>query len=143
MRPLEPPAGRQVYALPFTPSETAIDANGHVNNVVYLVWAQELAIAHWESGASQEDLARCAWIVLRHEVDYRGELKLGDTARGRTWLSAEPEGPRFERFVRFDNAEGRMCAQVRTIWCLIDAATRRPKRIPDYMIDVFVNQPLP
>ena len=44
---LEPPAGRQVFRLDFTPTPSDIDENGHVNNVVYLRWAQDLGVAHW------------------------------------------------------------------------------------------------
>jgi len=47
-RLLEPPEGRQVFSLDFRPTPADIDDNGHVNNVVYLSWAQDLAIAHWE-----------------------------------------------------------------------------------------------
>lgn len=36
---LEPPEGRQVFTRGFEPTDADIDANGHVNNVVYLRWA--------------------------------------------------------------------------------------------------------
>ena len=100
-RLIAPPDGRQVFELPFTPEPVHIDANGHVNNVVYLAWAQDLAIAHWSSVAPAADQARWGWVVLRHEVDYRRPLKLGEPATGRTWVDDAPEGPRFARFCRF------------------------------------------
>ena len=86
-RLLEPPDGREVFELGFAPEPAHIDGNGHVNNVVYLAWAQELAISHWSARASAADQARWAWIILRHEVDYRRPLKLGETARGLTWVA--------------------------------------------------------
>ena len=62
-RLLEPPEGRQVFTLAFTPTDRDIDANGHVNNVVYLGWVQDIAIAHWESRAPLEEQGKWAWIL--------------------------------------------------------------------------------
>jgi len=137
VRRLAPPDNREVFELSFEPEAVHIDRNGHVNNVVYLAWAQELAIAHWSARASVVDQARWAWIVLRHEVDYRRPLQLGETASGRTWVDDAPEGPRFARFVRIDAPDGEMCAQVRTIWCLVDPQSGRPHRVPDHMVTMF------
>lgn len=51
-RLLAPSGGRQVFELAFEPEPVHIDGNGHVNNVVYLAWAQQLAVAHWIARAS-------------------------------------------------------------------------------------------
>lgn len=134
----EPPANRQVFSLAFTAEPTHIDDNGHVNNVVYLGWAQDLAVGHWHARQTAEHKARWAWIALRHEVDYRRSLLQGETAQGRTWVAETAEGPRFERFVRIDGPDGAMCAQVRTVWCLIEQASGRPKRVPPEVIAPFL-----
>lgn len=134
---LEPPEGRQVFRLAFEPTPADIDENGHVNNVVYLRWAQEIGIAHWRSLAPPEAQATWAWIALRHEVDYRRELKLGETAQGRTWVAETAQGPRYDRFIRLDHPDGQMCAQVRTTWVLIEQATGRPRRVPDWITGMF------
>ena len=136
-RPFDPPAGRQVFTRAFAPEPTDIDENGHVNNVVYLGWAQDLAIAHWKSRAEAADQAAFAWVALRHEVDYRRALVLGETASARTWVAEVADGPRFERFVRIDGPDGVMSAQVRTVWVLIDKASGRPKRVPPHMVEMF------
>jgi acyl-CoA thioester hydrolase len=136
-RLLEAPATGKVFTATFDPQPDDIDINGHVNNVVYLRWVQDIAIAHWTSFAPAAEAGRWAWIVLRHEVDYRRALKLGETALARTWVADAPVGPRFDRFVRIDGPDGAMCAQARTVWCLIDAASGRPKRVPDWMVEVF------
>jgi acyl-CoA thioester hydrolase len=134
---LEPPAGRQVFTRAFEPRPEHIDANGHVNNVVYLGWAQDLAIAHWESRAPADAQAQWAWIALRHEIDYRRALMPGETAQGRTWVSETADGPRFDRYVRIDGPDGAMCAQVVTTWVLIEQATRRPRRVAPWMLEMF------
>jgi acyl-CoA thioester hydrolase len=137
-RLLEPPTGRQVFALALTPTPDDIDENGHVNNVVYLRWIQDMATGHWAARQPPEAQTGWAWIVLRHEVDYRRPLLPGETATARTWVAPAPEGPRFDRFVRIDGPDGAMCAQARTVWCLIDQATGRPKRVPQDMVDRFL-----
>ena len=134
---LEPPEGRQVFRLAFEPTPADIDENGHVNNVVYLRWAQDMGIAHWRSLAPPDAQATWAWIALRHEVDYRRELKLGETAQARTWVSDQPSGPRFDRYIRIDGPDGAMCAQVVTTWVLIEQATGRPRRVPEWITAMF------
>jgi len=137
-RPIAPPEGRQVFARSYTATDADIDENGHVNNVVYLNWAQDLAIAHWRARAPEAEQPRWAWVVLRHEVDYRRPLMAGETAHARTWVAERSDGPRYDRFVRIDGPDGAMCAQARTVWCLVDATTRRPARVPDWVPALFV-----
>lgn len=134
---LEPPEGRQVFTRDIEPVPSDIDENGHVNNVVYLDWAQQIATAHWRSRAPADEQGKWAWVALRHEVDYRRALKPGETAHARTWVSDIADGPRFERFVRIDGPDGAMCAQVRTVWCLIEQAAGRPRRVPAWMVEMF------
>jgi acyl-CoA thioester hydrolase len=134
---LEPPEGRKVFTRAFEPAAGDIDENGHVNNVVYLDWAQKLATAHWRSLAPADAQATWAWVALRHEVDYRRALLPGETACARTWVAGTTEGPRFDRYVRIDGPDGAMCAQAVTTWVLIEQATGRPRRVPPWMLDLF------
>ena len=134
---LEPPEGRQVFRLTFEPASADIDENGHVNNVVYLRWAQDMGVAHWRSLAPPDALATWAWIALRHEIDYRRPLLPGETAHGRTWVAETAQGPRYDRFIRLDGPDGAMCAQVRTTWVLIEQASGRPRRVPDWITEMF------
>jgi acyl-CoA thioester hydrolase len=136
-RTIEPPEGRRVFTRTFEPAPTDIDENGHVNNVVYLGWAQDLAIAHWKCCAPVVHQEAFAWVALRHEIDYRRALLPGEAALGRTWVEDAAEGPRFERFVRIDGPDGVMCAQVRTVWVLIEKASGRPRRVPAEMVALF------
>lgn len=141
MKLLEPPENRQVFTRTFDPGPSDIDDNGHVNNVVYLGWAQDLAIAHWRSRAPAGDQDAYAWVALRHEVDYRRPLLPHECAHARTWVADHADGPRFDRFVRIDGPDGSMCAQVRTVWCLIEKATGRPRRVPERMVEMFTLTP--
>lgn len=134
---LEPPEDRQVFSLTFEPTPADIDENGHVNNVVYLRWAQDMGVAHWQSRAPAAEQAVWAWVALRHEIDYRRALLPGETAQARTWVAEAAQGPRFDRFIRIDGPDGQMCAQIRTTWVLIEQATGRPKRVPAWITEMF------
>lgn len=135
---IQPPDGRQVFTLTFTPVDEDIDENGHVNNVVYLGWVQTMAIAHWTSLMPATEQDSLFWIVLRHEVDYRRALLPGETATARTWVADKAHGAKFERFVRIDGPDGMICAQARTVWCLMDRAARRPIRVPERIVAAFL-----
>ncbi len=103
--------------------------NGHVNNMVWLQWVQDIAAAHWTTVAPQDQQDAYAWWVSRHEIDYRGNIEEGDTVTARTFIPDPPQGARFLRCVDFTNAEGKAIVQVRSMWVLIDRESGRPLRI--------------
>ena len=105
-----------------------IDELGHVNNVVYVRWVQEVAAAHWQSVSSDELRLRYLWVVLRHEIDYKSPAFLKDTITGSTWVG-EHQGAKFERFVRLVNQDGKVVAEAKTLWCMLDGKSMRPTRI--------------
>ncbi|GJL95486.1 MAG: thioesterase [Hyphococcus sp.] len=120
-----------------TAQESDIDELGHVNNAVYLVWAQDIAVAHWRTIASDALVSKYVWIALRHEIDYRDEIKAGETAEIRTWLGAA-SGPRYERHIDIRKPGApRFAAKVLTTWCLIDAESRKPKRVGPEILEPF------
>lgn len=112
-----------------------IDDLGHVNNVVYVRWVQEVAAAHWEHAAPSTMKSKYAWVVLRHEIDYKSPAFLKDEITGLTWVG-EHSGARFDRFVMIQSAN-RVLAEAKTTWCLLDAQSFRPIRIPDEILDLL------
>ncbi len=117
------------FAHPLTVTPADIDEMGHVNNVVYVRWVQEVAAAHWHALASTELKAKYAWVVLRHEIDYKNPAFLNDEVTGYTWVG-EYHGARFDRFVTI-KARGKTLAEAKTTWCLLDAKAMRPTRVSD------------
>ncbi len=118
------------YRLRISVAPSDLDALGHVNNVVYLGWINEVAIAHWESITTAEERSRLAWVALRHEIDYRSEALLGETIDVITW-TGEAAGLRYSRHTRIEVADTgprRTLVEARSIWCPIDPVRRRPAR---------------
>ena len=118
-------------------SDSDIDGQAHVNNVVYLRWAQEVATAHWETLAPAEAVESVGWVVLRHEIDYKAPALLGDELRARTWVGTV-EGLSFERHTEIVRAaDEKLLARARTLWCPINPATGRPKRVSAEVREAF------
>ena len=116
----------------FTARAEHIDVMGHVNNAVWVQWIQDMATAHWEAVAREEDKARYVWLVVRHEIDYRGNIELGESVTGETFIPGAPRGAKFDRRVDFRNADGKAIVSANTTWALLDRATGRPQRVqPD------------
>lgn len=134
---LQPRDDREVFTVPLDVRPEHIDENNHVNNVVYVGWLQDVGTAHWNARFDEETRARWAWLALRHEIDYMRAIEPGATGViARTWVG-DPQGPRFNRYVRIEDAQGRLCAQGLSEWCLVDARTLRPARIPAEMLGPF------
>ena len=106
-----------------------IDEQNHVNNTVYLRWVQDVATAHWRAVASPKAQETIGWVVLRHEIDYKGPATLGDEVMLRTCVGKATRLT-FERFTEIRrNRDGRLLSEARTLWCPIDAQTGRPIRV--------------
>ena len=133
---LTPREDREVFVVPLAIRPEHIDENKHVNNVVYVGWLQDAGTAHWNARFDADTRARWSWVALRHEIDYLRPLAPDATVMARTWVGS-PQGPRFARYVRIEDSEGRLCAQGVSEWCLVDAQTMRPHRIPAEMIAPF------
>jgi acyl-CoA thioester hydrolase len=127
----------KIFELEITVSVKDIDELDHVNNVVYVQWVQDVAKSHWETKAPEDVKAKYIWMVLRHEVDYSGQAILGDALVAKTWV-VWSEGVKSERHVEIRHkATGKVLAKAKTLWCLLDAHTKRPRRIESDITDVF------
>jgi acyl-CoA thioester hydrolase len=112
---------------------------GHVNNAVWVQWMEALATAHWEAVASAEQQAAYAWLVVRHEIDYRGNIREGESATGMTWVAAPPEGAKFERRYEFHSKAGKLLVAARTQWAMLDLASERIMRVPTEVAAPFLS----
>lgn len=117
----------------FTKTITAtpedIDELGHVNNAVWVRWIQDVAVSHWAAVAAPEHRDAYIWVVTRHEIDYRGNVSAGETVTAETWVPDPPKGARFDRHMRFTDAEGRVKVEAVSTWAMLDRATGRLVRV--------------
>jgi acyl-CoA thioester hydrolase len=112
-----------------------IDAQGHVNNVRYLQWIQDVAVAHWLNKATDEQKAAITWVVMRHEVDYLRPAFEGEEITARTWVG-ENNGAKWERFTEIER-DDKTLVKAKSIWVALDKQTLRPRRVTSELREKF------
>ncbi len=125
------------HSLTFTALPQHIDELGHVNNAVWVDWIQQIATSHWSAVASPEHQTAYIWVVTRHEIDYRGNVGLGETVTAETFIPTGPSGARFDRRVDFRDAAGKVIVSANTTWALLDRATGRLLRVREEIAAPF------
>ena len=117
-----------------------LDSNGHVNNAVYLGYAEELATLHAERlgfGRAWAQANGGLWVVRRHEITYLLPAGYGDELE----LETQVEEMRGARAVRRTTMRllpgGRPAVEMRTEWVWVRASDGRPQRLPDALLAAF------
>ena len=122
---------------------SAIDENGHVNNVQYVQWMQDAAIEHSErvgcTRLTRE--AGAIWVARSHTIEYLRPAFQDERITVLTWVTnwRKVRSLRKYRFVR--DADGALLARGETDWVCVAAMTGRPRNIPDEVAEVFVLVP--
>lgn len=131
---------RGVFSHSLTVSNAHIDVNGHVNNVVYVQWMQDVAYAHSQSvGYDSQRLEELAstWVIRSHFVRYHRPALLGDEIIAYTWPKKikRASALRGYKFVR--TSDQAVISSGESDWVHIDRTTGRPKAIDDEMLAAF------
>ena len=125
------------HSMTFTAAPEHIDVFGHVNNTVWVEWCQAIATAHWTSVASPELQQAYVWLVTRHEIDYRGNIGLGESVEAVTFIPDPPSGARFDRRTDFRSGAGKVIVCARTTWALLDRHSGRLQRVRPEITAMF------
>ena len=115
-----------------------IDELGHVNNTVWVQWIQDMATAHWDAVARPEDRTAFFWVVVRHEIDYRGNVSEGESVTATTWIEGPAKGAKSLRRVEFTDAAGKRLVSAATTWAMLDRATSRLARVRPEVLAAFL-----
>lgn len=121
----------------FTAAPEHIDVMGHVNNAVWVQWVQDMATAHWDAVAAPDHARAYVWLVVRHEIDYRGNISEGESALGTTWIEGDPRGAKSVRRVEFTDPSGKALVSAATTWAMLDRETGRLARIRPEVLAPF------
>ncbi len=113
-----------------------LDDLQHVNNVRYLEWIQDISKEHWMLKAPEKVKNEVVWVVLSHHISYKKAAFLGEELVLKTHV-ADNSGVTSKRVVEITHPERGLLVRSETDWCLLNAGTLRPMRIPDSIKILF------
>lgn len=126
------------HSIAITAQPADIDELGHVSNLVYVRWVQDVAQAHstavgWDSAAYRDHGA--VFVVRRHEIDYVQPVFAGEALTATTWIewSKAVSSERRTEIAR----DGQVVARASTLWAFVDMSTGKPRKIPDTIRGAF------
>jgi acyl-CoA thioester hydrolase len=119
-----------------------LDSNGHVNNAVYLAYAEEVAVMHAETlgfGREWTVAQGGAWVVRKHEITYHRPARFGQELELTTTVVGM-RGARAERRTTISLIDGVLLAEIATEWVWV-RGDGRPTRVPEAMVEAFSSAP--
>ena len=129
----DPP--EHAYRHPIVVEPSDIDELGHANNVVWVRWINETAIAHSRSvGLGRERYLELAviWVVRRHDVEYLAPALVGESLEAVTWVANLRGATSLRRTIVRRGTQ--LLLRAETTWALVDTASGKPRRIPAEMM---------
>jgi acyl-CoA thioester hydrolase len=134
-----PPVDPWRYTVAIPVRQYELDVLGHVNNAVYLNWAEQVAIDHVEAlgfGRAWSLAQGGAWVVREHHVTYHLPVEYGDVVTVTT-LPQELGGVRGLRLTEIRRADGALTTEVSTLWVWVRSSDGRPSRVPSELARLF------
>lgn len=126
-----------IFTYSFTVPESVIDENGHVNNVAYVQWMQDVAIRHPESVTEYKPPENTTWYAREHRVEYLLPAFLGEEIEVRTWLSKIKRVRAHRRYEFLRKSDGKVIVRGETDWVYVEAKTGKPIAIPANVSELF------
>lgn len=120
-----------------------IDILGHVNNVMYVQWMQDVASAHIEKiglGLKEYLKLKHAMVAVEHHMQYRKAAFEGEDIILRTWLDDINALYSFRQYVFYRPKDRTILFLANTKWACVEIATGRPKRMSPSFTQAY--QPL-
>lgn len=118
--------------------ESAIDENGHVNNVAYVQWMQDIAVEHYASlGGIEVQGKHATWFVREHRVEYLLPAFIGEEIEIKTWVENMRRVRSLRKYEFVRTSDGRTLVRGETDWVFVDSKTGKPLPIPQEVASVF------
>ena len=134
---------KNIYIYEFRVSESVIDANGHVNNVAYVQWMQDVAIKHSISTGTTDVMhsVGTSWIAHSHNIKYQNAAFLDEDIMALTWIANIQKVRSQRRYMFVRKSDNKILARGQTDWVFVDSKTGRAKKIPTEITKLFHTVP--
>lgn len=120
-----------VYSKVITIPAAVIDENGHVNNVAYVQWMQDIAVEHYAFlGGIEAQGPDATWVAREHHIEYLFPAFLGEVIEIRTWIENIRRVRSLRKYEFARKADGKLLARAGTDWVFMDIKTGTPKAVP-------------
>ncbi len=128
----------RVYIRSFIIPADAIDENGHVNNVAYVQWMQDIAVEHYASiGGIEAQGHDATWVIREHRIEYFLPAFAGEEIEIKTWVENIRRVKSLRKYEFVRKSDGKVLVKGETDWVFVDAKTGAPRLIPEEVSKVF------
>jgi len=118
--------------------QSVIDENGHVNNVTYVQWMQEIAVEHYASiGGIEAQGPDATWVVREHKIEYLLPAFAGEDIEIKTWVENIRRVRSLRKYEFIRKSDGKLLVKGETDWVFVDVNTGAPRAIPNEVAKVF------
>lgn len=115
------------YQKIFQVDANVIDHFNHVNNLAYIKWVLKISKDHWKSFSSKSVRDQFGWMILKHELLYKGQAQLHDELRIKTWIDNFSTARCRRKTLIYK--EDKTILQSTAEWCFVSLKTRKPTRL--------------
>lgn len=128
-----------IYSKIITIPKSAIDENGHVNNVMYVQWMQDIAVEHYASiGGIEAQGSESTWVVREHKVEYFLPAFVDEKIEIKTWVENIRRVRSLRKYEFVRKSDGKILVKGETDWVFVDTKTGMPRAVPKEVENIFV-----
>jgi acyl-CoA thioester hydrolase len=129
-----------IYEHLLTVQPEELDILGHVNNLAYLRWMQDAAVAH--SAAQGWPLERylqvgAGWVVHTHQIVYQRPAFVGEPIVVLTWVTNVRKIRSLRKYKIKRSSDQTVLAVAQTDWAFIGFQHHVPRPIPSEVREAF------
>ena len=134
----QPMSYSTTYSKSFIIARSAIDENGHVNNVAYVQWMQDIAVEHYASiGGVAAQGPDVTWVVREHRIEYLLPAFAGEEIEIKTWVENMRRVRSLRKYEFVRKSDNKILVRGETEWVFVDVKTGAPRAIPEAVSSVF------
>lgn len=129
-----------IYTKTITIPKAVIDDNGHVNNVAYVQWMQDIAVEHYASmGGVEAQGTESTWVVREHKMEYLLPAYADEQIEVKTWVENIRRVRSLRKYEFVRKSDGKVLVKGETDWVFVDVKSGSPRAVPEEVKHIFGN----